>query len=558
MQTSPTSRTTTDLSFLHTHSSQPWTSHLLTPHLTASVLHALPSHIGSLSPSLLVPLLLAVVQCKPTLLRGAADSVREIVGKCREVEDDWVRWLAGRVEELLVLSNASSFSTDSARITDASKRVQERLARRTAHRREASTVDKPQPAARGDEQEEDEERRQAEDSLGSARLVHHLPRVYEFASLERLPAFLTRPHPFIASSSPSTAPRALVSPPPIHFRSRCRFTFSAPVEQTDDVVAVDGDGEKRATQNLASAPPHSHPSPIPPSPRTPHLPIAPLSSHASTTSASIPAALIRRISLPASSHLPPHATQSPSSSFSSSASALALAASRLGRVSSLPQSSHARPQLGRPLSTATAPKPKGVVMLGLDEVEKLTDVKGRLREEKEEKKRERDEEKRHEQERRTKEREEQARERSRVREEKEAKRLEWHRVREEKAREREEKRKREAEAGEEMKREGPESGEAEAENRPMSTEERKETAGLSRRPSSPAAAEEVEKASAGQKSSADGGPKANETKKSRGTANVKRKKRASDMGSSSGSGSSSEDDGQAAVGTKPPRKKDRR
>ena len=182
MSASPASPTA-DFSFLHTHSPSPWTSHLLVSHLTPSILQSLPSQLPSLSPSLLPPLLLALLQSKPPLLRSATPSLTALVSHCSHSTDDWTLYLSSLLSS--VFSTPTSTHTPD-RITATARRVQERL--QTGRLTTAP----------------------AEEQTG---LVLQLPSEHHFLDLHQLPAFLTRPHPFVEPSLSAPQPLALVAAP---------------------------------------------------------------------------------------------------------------------------------------------------------------------------------------------------------------------------------------------------------------------------------------------------------------------------------------------------------
>ena len=124
------------------------------------------------------------------------------------------------------------------RITDAARRVRERLQNAGVGKEQAGGAD-----------------------MGG--LVLHLPYEYQFISPHQLPAFLTRPHPIVEPSPSAPAPLALVAPPSLHFHAKCQFTFP--------------NNALRDDTSAPPPPPHTHP-PNPSSPTCSVLTLHPLPS----------------------------------------------------------------------------------------------------------------------------------------------------------------------------------------------------------------------------------------------------------------------------------------
>ena len=449
----------TDLSSLLSDTSSTWTAASIASHLTVSLLCSLPSQVHTLSSAAVRLLLLALLQCRPAVLVQVRESTRAVLDECDRSEDEWVRWLAGRLRDY------ESTETRPARPGEQERAMVRRL-QQAVHSTDSHTVDTQQQDK--EERKEDEEMPDSEQHTAptSTSTVHGsvflpcLPYYCHFLSPQLLPAQLTttEPLPSAATAASQSSRLRLVSPPSTHFTVRRRFVFFDQ-QNGDDTALTDVDikDTKPVVGNTSPAtPPVLAPT------------IAPAASAAPTVSAALasPTSTFttpRRIALPSAvPNVHPRPLQSPSSA----ASPLALAASKLSTRPSLPSPSLTRqPSLHRPMSNPKAGR--SVVMLGLEEAGGLTDVKQRVREEKEKERREKEEEKRQEAERKKEEREKERREkeeekraeaekrreekeekerqRRAEKEEKEKKRVEWHRVRDEKAKEREEKKKRDEE-----------------------------------------------------------------------------------------------------------------
>ena len=456
----------TDLSSLLSDTSSRWTAASIASQLTLPLLSSLPSHLPSLSHAAVRLLLLALLQCRPAVLLQARDAVRGVLDECDRSEDEWVRWLAGRLRDY------ESTEPHPARPNEQDRALVQRVQQAVRATDNQPTAVPQQGKEERKEEEEVVDGQAHTPSLASgdvhgSAFLPCLPYYSHFLSPQLLPTQLTTTEllPFSAPSS-SLSPRLrLVSPSATHFSVRRRFLFFDRHNNSDDSSMADVEAKhtnSAAVSTSPAPPPVFAPPAVPVAPSTPSAAAASMSSIASPSPPSA-ASTPRRIVLPSAvPHIHPRVMQSPSSA----ASPLALAASRLGTRPSLPSPALTRqPSLHRPMSNPKAGR--SVVMIGLEEAGGLTDVKQRVREEKEKERREKEEERRQEAERkkeekererrekeeekrveaerRREEKEEKERQRRAEKEEKEKKRLEWHRVREEKAKVREDKKKRDEE-----------------------------------------------------------------------------------------------------------------